>query len=119
MTPDKKLFYAGTYFPNHQRWGKPGLMKLLPKIAEAWKNDHQKVRTSADRITQNVVGLNHRSPGAKLDTEILDQARQFFRETYDPEHGGFGKSPKFPSPVFDRNFGDIKFWFLNHRLKKI
>ena len=39
MTPDKKPFYAGTYFPKHQRWGRPGLMELLPKIAEAWHND--------------------------------------------------------------------------------
>ena len=47
MTPDKKPFYAGTYFPKHQRWGRPGLMELLPKIAEAWKNDRQKVLTTS------------------------------------------------------------------------
>jgi len=98
MTPDKKPFYAGTYFPKHQRWGRPGLMELLPKIAAAWQNDRQKVLTSADQITQHVVGLSNRPPGAKLDPEILDQALQFFAGAYDPEYGGFGKSPKFPSP---------------------
>jgi hypothetical protein len=33
MTPDKKPFYAGTYFPKNSRWGRPGLMELLPKIS--------------------------------------------------------------------------------------
>ncbi len=98
MTPDKKPFYAGTYFPKHQRWGRPGMMELLPKIAEAWRNDRQKVLTSADQITQHVVRLSNRQPGTKLDQEILDQARHFFVQAYDPEYGGFGKSPKFPSP---------------------
>ena len=98
MTPDKKPFYAGTYFPKHQRWGRPGMMELLPKIAEAWRNDRQKILTSADQITQHVIRLSSRQPGTKLDQEILDQARQFFVQTYDPEYGGFGKSPKFPSP---------------------
>ena len=98
MTPDKKPFYAGTYLPKHTRWGRPGMMELLPKIAEAWKNDRQKVLTSADQITQHVVRLSNRQPGTKLDQNILDQARQFFVQAYDPEYGGFGKSPKFPSP---------------------
>ena len=98
MTPDKKPFYAGTYFPKHQRWGRPGMMELLPKIAEAWRNDRQKILTSADQITQHVIRLSSRQPGTKLDQEILDQARQFFVQAYDPEYGGFVKSPKFPSP---------------------
>jgi uncharacterized protein YyaL (SSP411 family) len=98
MTPDKKPFYAGTYFPKHQRWGRPGMMELLPKIAEAWRNDRQKILTSADQITQHVIRLSSRQPGTKLDQEILGQARQFFVQAYDPEYGGFGKSPKFPSP---------------------
>jgi uncharacterized protein YyaL (SSP411 family) len=98
MTPDKKPFYAGTYFPKHQRWGRPGMMELLPKITEAWQNDRQKVLTSADQITQHIVGLSVQQPGTKLDEHILDQARQFLGQAYDPVNGGFGKSPKFPSP---------------------
>jgi len=63
LTPDKKPFYAGTYFPKHQRWGRPGLMELLPKIAEAWQNDRQKILTSADQITQHIVRLGIQQPG--------------------------------------------------------
>ncbi len=98
MTPDKKPFYAGTYFPKNTRWGRPGLMQLLPQIAEVWQNDRQKVLTSASEIVQYVKRLNKSQPGAGFDRQILDQAYTILTEMYDPEYGGFGKSPKFPSP---------------------
>ncbi len=56
MTPDKEPFYAGTYFPKNARWGRPGLMQMLPRIAAVWQNDRQKVLTSTVEIVQY---LNH------------------------------------------------------------
>jgi uncharacterized protein YyaL (SSP411 family) len=97
MTPDKRPFYAGTYFPKNSRWGRPGLMELLPKIAEVWRNDRNKVNNSADRITRHIVRLGDGRPGSNLDRQTLDQAQAFFVQAYDPEHGGFGQAPKFPS----------------------
>ena len=97
MTPDKKPFYAGTYFPKNSRWGRPGLMELLPEIAEVWRNDRNKINDSADRITLHVAGLGDLRPGSSPDRQTLDQAQAYFVQSYDPEHGGFGKSPKFPS----------------------
>ncbi len=98
MTPDKKPFYAGTYFPKTSRLGRPGLMELLPKIADVWRNDREKVLDSADRITQHIARLGDSRPGSNLDRQILDQAQAYFVQAYDPDHGGFGQSPKFPSP---------------------
>ena len=98
MTPEKKPFYAGTYFPKNRRWGRPGLMELLPKIAELWHSERQKINDSADRITQHVAGLNAGRSGPNLDRQILDQAQAFLVRAYDSEHGGFGQSPKFPTP---------------------
>ena len=97
MTPDKKPFYAGTYFPKNSRWGRPGLMELLPKIAEVWRNDRNKVNDSADQVTQHIARLGDNRPGSKLDRQTLDQAQAFFVQAYDSDHGGFGQSPKFPS----------------------
>ena len=98
MTPDKEPFYAGTYFPKDARWGRPGLMQLLPQIADVWQNNRPKVLTSADEIVRYVKRLNKSQPGTGFDRQILDQAYQALAESYDPEYGGFGKSPKFPSP---------------------
>jgi len=98
MTPDKKPFFAGTYFPKTTRWERPGLMELLPKVVDAWKNDREKVLSSAEQITQHVIGLNKRLPGTDIDQKTLEKSQAFLAEMYDPQHGGFGTSPKFPSP---------------------
>ena len=38
MTPDKKPFYAGTYFPKDSKYGMPGLMDILKSIGSKWWN---------------------------------------------------------------------------------
>ena len=38
MTPDKKPFFAGTYFPKSERFGRMGMMQLLPRIKELWQS---------------------------------------------------------------------------------
>ncbi|MCS5658900.1 MAG: thioredoxin domain-containing protein, partial [Dehalococcoidia bacterium] len=38
MTPDKEPFFAGTYFPKNGRGQRPGMMELIPGMANAWKN---------------------------------------------------------------------------------
>ena len=97
LTPDKKPFYAGTYFPKTSRWGRPGLMELLPKIADVWRKDREKVLDSAYRITQHIAGLGESRSGPNLERQILDQAQALFVQAYDPDYGGFSKPPKFPS----------------------
>ena len=34
LTPEQQPFFAGTYFPPTDRWGRPGFGTLLKKIAE-------------------------------------------------------------------------------------
>ena len=98
LTPDKKPFYAGTYFPKNGRWNITGLMELLPKIVEIWQNDRQKILDSADRITARLTEEDDSETGPPLDREIIKKARDMLVESYDPEHGGFKPAPKFPIP---------------------
>jgi hypothetical protein len=98
LTPDRKPFFAGTYFPKETRWGTTGLLELLPKVAEIWQNDHQNVLESADQITDIIAARGNPSPGAALDQSILDKARSMLAEIYDADYGGFGPAPKFPTP---------------------
>ena len=98
MTPDKEPFYAGTYFPKNELWGRPGLMQILPQIADVWQNNRQKVLTSTVEIVQYINRLNKSQPGEGFNRQILDQAYQTLAQRYDPDYGGFGKSPKFPTP---------------------
>ena len=38
MTPSKEPFFAGTYFPKSGQGNRPGMMQLIPFLADAWKN---------------------------------------------------------------------------------
>src|SRR6478735_10381413 len=44
LTPDKKPFFAGTYFPKSRKYGRTGIMELLAQITEKWNEDHEKIR---------------------------------------------------------------------------
>ena len=43
MTPDKKPFFAGTYFPKESRKGQPGMLQLIPSISNAWENKQNEI----------------------------------------------------------------------------
>ena len=97
LTPEKKPFFAGTYFPKEPRWGLPGLMELLPRVAEIWENDREKILESAAKITASVSGAAHLKPGEALGAQSLAAAHTLLARTYDNQNGGFGESPKFPT----------------------
>ena len=98
MTPDKEPFFAGTYFPKNGRLGRPGMMELLPSIAEAWKNRRAELVQSAEKINEYLVKSNTKELGTPLSKSILKETYSQFVNRYDKNHGGFGTQPKFPSP---------------------
>ena len=66
MTPDQKPFFAGTYFPKTGRFGRPGMMDLVPKIRELWESKHDDIIKSADQIALALQKSARSSPGAEL-----------------------------------------------------
>jgi len=74
------------------------LMELLPKVAEIWQNDRENVQKSAEQITDLLADRGNPNPGDALDKSILDKTRNLLAEMYDPQYGGFGQAPKFPTP---------------------
>ena len=98
LTPERKPFFAGTYFPKNTRWGTTGLMELLPKVADLWNNDQQNILKSADQITNLIATRRTPESDSPLDKSILQEAYSTLAELYDVEFGGFGPAPKFPTP---------------------
>ena len=98
MTPDKEPFFAGTYFPKNGSFGRPGMMELLPSIADAWKNKRAELVQSAEKINEYLVKSNTKELGTPLSKAILKETYSQFVNRYDKNHGGFGTQPKFPSP---------------------
>jgi len=99
MTPDKKPFFAGTYFPKESRFGRPGLIDILQQIASAWSNDKERILSSADKIINAVKQTsNSLQAGGEISLDIIKKSVKDFTDKFDKEFGGFGNSPKFPSP---------------------
>lgn len=99
MTPEKRPFFAGTYFPKESMFGRIGLIDLLQKVSDAWQNDKQKLLDDALKNTRNLADLSKmKANGQDLTEEILDEAFIGLADSFDLVNGGFGSRPKFPTP---------------------
>ncbi len=97
MTPEQKPFFAGTYFPKENRYGRQGLMDLLRQVTLLWKLEREKLLESSEKITA-VLKQYHSAASGEADRAILKKAYQQLLQTFDPVWGGFGGAPKFPTP---------------------
>lgn len=97
LTADQKPFYAGTYFPPAPRYGTVGFRELLLGIADAWKNQKEKLLESAEQILDYIT-VSETASQQWINKELPEQAAQMLTRSFDKEHGGFGRAPKFPMP---------------------
>ena len=108
LTPDKRPFYAGTYFPPRSTHGRPGFVELLRAIDEAWRGRRSDVEEQADQLADAVRarstfdGVGATAAGLAVDVvpELLAVAYERLRAAFDPRWGGFGGAPKFPQATF-------------------
>lgn len=101
MTPDKKPFFAATYIPKESRYGRLGMMEFIPKVKEAWEKDKENILNSAEAVTEAVkkaTDVSQNTQTKDLSTKTLDTAYNQLLRNFDEENGGFGRSPKFPTP---------------------
>ena len=97
LTPDKKPFYGGTYFPPTARWGSPGFKDLLLTIHDNWQKRREEIVQSSQAITEALQKRERPSAlGEKLDQQILEEGYRELSSHYDARFGGFGQAPKFP-----------------------
>ncbi len=96
LTPDKKPFFAGTYFPPLSRYGMVGFRELLLTITDKWENDKIMLLDSAEQIVEYLQPKTSRE--AKIDNDFIGKSIEHFKQLYDKQYGGFGEAPKFPTP---------------------
>ncbi|QOV90206.1 DUF255 domain-containing protein [Humisphaera borealis] len=99
LTPDRRPFYGGTYYPPTDMQGRPGFPRVCNAIDDAWRNRSGEVTESADQIASMLQRLARPSTpnetlriepafiGSLVDRSVAD---------YEPHFGGFGHAPKFP-----------------------
>jgi uncharacterized protein YyaL (SSP411 family) len=99
MTPEGKPFFAGTYFPKSNRLGMPGFMNILEQVAAMWQNDRESILRSSEAITGAIQPGADSDPSAQaVSVETLKKGYTQLARVFDPAWGGFGASPKFPTP---------------------
>jgi|CXWL01.1.fsa_nt_gi uncharacterized protein YyaL (SSP411 family) len=99
LTPDQKPFYAGTYFPPDDHYGRPGFKRLLLFLADVWKNQREKATQQADNLTQAIRELTRVEPGKEIVAhDAVLKAATFYSKAFDPVKGGMsgGGTNKFP-----------------------
>ncbi len=98
MTPEKKPFFAGTYFPKQTRFGRIGLIDLINRIKNLWVNQRNELLNSADQITFSLQNIDQESPGEVFSKNTLEKTYKQLSIQFDSLNGGFGNRPKFPTP---------------------
>jgi uncharacterized protein len=98
LTPEAKPFFAGTYFPKVNRMGMTGLMSLLNQIALMWHNERERLLKAGEEITSAIKDHEVEKSGPTVTLDTLKKGHDQLARTFDPEWGGFGREPKFPTP---------------------
>jgi uncharacterized protein len=101
LTPGLTPFYAGTYFPPESRYGRPGFRQVLEDLSNAWKTRRADVEEQAAEMARAMAhyleGRSHPSPEPPAGPVAL-RAFESLARRFDPQWGGFGNAPKFPTP---------------------
>ncbi|HTP04490.1 MAG TPA: thioredoxin domain-containing protein [Nitrospirota bacterium] len=96
LTPEKKPFFGGTYFPPEDMQGRPGFKNVLSAVSNFYKTKRGDVTVYSSQVMDTL------QPEVLLPDDLnksfLDEAVKDILSHIDSQHGGFGTSPKFPMP---------------------
>ena len=95
LAPNLKPFFAGTYFPPQDAYGRPGFPTLLTKLSEVWSSNKGQLLSQADSIVQHLNSVQIQS--ATVETNVNQKAVGHWNSNFDKTWGGFGPAPKFPN----------------------
>jgi uncharacterized protein YyaL (SSP411 family) len=99
MTPEMKPFFSATYVPKTSRHGHLGMIDLIPRIQDVWKNRREEVVRTAEGVTEGLLRTTVTTPlEDPFSAKDLHETFDMLSQGYDEEFGGFGAAPKFPTP---------------------
>jgi hypothetical protein len=98
LTPNQEPFYGGTYFPPVPRYSLPAFPDVLQGVIEAYRHHPDEVRKNIERVKSGLRRVSTPKTSAEsLNDRLLGQAGAELARWFDPVHGGFGESQKFPA----------------------
>ena len=95
MTPTGQPFYGGTYYRPEQ------FTQLMHAVVDAWRNKRGELLEQGQQLTDLMGRLNREMTAAQdlPPVAVVDKAITALFDQFDPEWGGFGGAPKFPSTM--------------------
>ncbi|MEZ4958814.1 MAG: thioredoxin domain-containing protein [Saprospiraceae bacterium] len=108
LTPDKKPFFAGTYYPPMPAYNRPSWLQVLMNISHAYQTKRETVEEQAARLTEIIQNSGDTFTGNNLQVvregnpfhpAMLQHIFSALERNFDNNNGGFGGAPKFPGTM--------------------
>jgi len=99
LTPEKKPFYGGTYFParDGDRGANSGLLTLLTKLKRLYEVQPDEIIVTSQRLADAIKNNLVPVAGSSLpSSDIMNLAAGYYKSNFDSFYGGIGNAPKFP-----------------------
>jgi len=100
MTPDKKPFFAGTYFPKKTVWECPTYIHPQ-SVHNTWVNEKDSLAKYSSKVVSVIsesIDDDYYYSVDEITEDIFEDAFSQFKYDFDNIYGGFGNAPKFPMP---------------------
>jgi len=94
LSPQGDLLSGGTFMPQEE------FLAVLDQVVSHYRDERADLEQKLERRRRRrarISELRHRLRG-DVTPEIVDSVVDAVKKGYDPEHGGFGRAPKFPLP---------------------
>lgn len=102
LTPDRKPFYGGTYFParDGDRGIGVGFLTFLKKLDEIYHTQQDQVEKSSQQLARIIEQMLRPKTGDQLPgSNLMHQAVAHYKPASDTVYGGISGAPKFPSSL--------------------
>jgi len=100
LTPDGRPYFGGTYIPRDERYGRPGMGRVLLAMAQVWRERRDEALETANSV---MAAIEHNESfsgrSAALNPALVDKIAASIVAQFDARNGGFGSQPKFPHPA--------------------
>ncbi|NOX08185.1 MAG: DUF255 domain-containing protein [Gammaproteobacteria bacterium] len=91
LTPDKKPFYGGTYYPAK------AFRALLSEMSDYWTNQREQAVNQASQLVDQLYSRKKTGGQALMFDKVLrNRAIKSLLSIVDRDNGGFGEGSKFP-----------------------
>jgi len=100
LTPDGRPYFGGTYIPRDDRYGRPGMGRVLLAMSQVWRERRNEAMETAGSV---MAAIEHNESfsgrNGELSLALVDKIAASILAQFDPRNGGFGSQPKFPHPA--------------------